>query len=166
MKKRVLITGSIFVIIFIFLVILFNTYPALPTSENGTFFDCQVGHFNEQNDPVVEPKFVKYPGVFSKYLLSNVGTRPGEELHCIVPYMEISSNKRTIWGVFFPMYYFDITLVYISSRGDTTNAFTSISLLSKNNKLYLRILLNGRLNTCKNIPVCDPVFIKPCMIKN
>lgn len=166
MKLKVLIASSIIlgIIILTSILLLTKKHPVTFVIKGQTI-SCQVGHLDEANNPVLEEKYLKHLELFSKYLVSRIIIDSNKVFHCIVPNLQITDNKETIWSVFSTKYFLEYSIIFMSNIGDTINSLISIPLYKDKNKLFYDVILGSKQNELKNIPVCDPSFIKPCMIR-
>jgi hypothetical protein len=162
-KVIILLGGTLLIIVFIFL--FFFDIPLTINFQQGKCFEYKVGTFNKENNAVLDPILMKHPEIIAKYLSSATAIATNQQLHCIEPFIEISDNRSTIWSKIFPRYFLNYSLVFLTDKGDTTISYNSIKLKVRNRKLYLPCVKKNSDKDFQNIQVCDPIFIKPCMIK-
>jgi len=164
MKKVIIILGgTLIIIVFIFL-ILFDI-PLTVNFQQGKCFEYKVGTINKENKAVLDPILMKHPEIIAKYLSGAASIATNQQLHCIEPFLEISDNRSTIWSKIFPIYFLDYSLVFLTKKGDTIAAACQTKLRVRNRNLYLSCIKKNSDKDFQNIQVCDPIFIKPCMIK-
>jgi hypothetical protein len=164
MKKGIIILGGILLII-VFIFLSFLDIPLTINFKQGKYFDYKVGTLNKENNAVLDPILMKHPEIIAKYFLSAASIDTIRQFHCIEPFIEISDNRSTIWSKIFPRYFLNYSLVFLAKQSDTTISHCSIMLKVLNRKLYLRSVINNSDKNFQNIQVCDPIFIRPCMIK-
>ena len=164
MRKSIIISAGILLIIVLIFLSLVNI-PSTINFQKGMQLEYKVGTFNKENIAVLDPSLMKYPEIIAKYISSSTPNDPHRQLHCIEPFLEILDNKSTIWSKIFPMYFLEYSLVFLTNKGDTLAVPCLITLKVRNRQLYLPYIKNYRDKDLQHIQVCDPIFIKPCMLK-
>ena len=132
---------------------------------SGKVIDYQIGNIDKNGIATLDKKVVDHIDIFGKYLLSPLSIDSKKKFHCIIPILTIMDNKGTIWSLLSTKYYLDFPIIFISSKGDTLNSLWSMELKVKRDYLYIQVHLPLTQFINKKVPICDPSYIKPCMIK-
>jgi len=132
------------------------------TKNNFNSIPYQVGIIKDNKEFLINSIIQSDPGRFGKYIVNLIDNDSFYKFHCLIPIFEIKDNSETIWSRLFHIYYFEFNAVFVSVKCDTITKILDIPIDRKGNKLFINLNYDKLKN--KPIQICDPRYLKPCMI--